>query len=200
MSKSKFVAYGDRGFWAYDVALGVFLKHLIDTAEPLVGSQDNDWLKDAISEWRIVAVVDPYGLEINRNWSPTQLDVFVNLVGQACNSLAERKAIGFVEIHRWPILDEYSLDTRGASEVETGPVVELGQAILGLIDGSLPDPPLGSLWFFGWPEGRTTILMRNEPSSDNQISALQSSVAGSPIARLLGKLRARIAKALTVGR
>jgi len=199
MSKSKFVRYGDRGFWAYDVALGVFLKHLIDVAEPLIGSQDNDWLKEAISEWRIAAVIDPCGLKINQSWSSAQLDVFVNLVGQACNSLAERKVIGFVEIHRWPILDNYSLDTRGASEVETGPVVELGQAIIGLIDGSLSDPPTGSMWFFGWPEGRTTIEMRKERVIDYDVSAEQAPAADSPMASLFRKLRARIAKALTSG-
>jgi hypothetical protein len=158
MSKSKFVSYGDRGFWAYDVALGVFLKHLIDVGEPLVESQNNDWLKKSILEWRVAAVIAPYGLEINQSWSPAQLDVFINLVGQACNSLAERKAIGFVEIHRWPILEDYSLDTRCAREVETGPVVELGQAILGLIDGSLPEPPLGSIY-------GTLVGRRAEPLS-----------------------------------
>src|SRR5262245_61465602 len=75
MSKSKFVRYCDRGFWAYDVALGVFLKHLIDVGEPLVESQNNDWLKKAILEWRVAAVIDPYGLKINQGWSPAQLEV-----------------------------------------------------------------------------------------------------------------------------
>ncbi len=28
-----FVNFGDRGFWAYDIVLGVFLKYLIDVAE-----------------------------------------------------------------------------------------------------------------------------------------------------------------------
>ena len=33
MSQTQYVKYANRGFWAYDVALGVFLKHLIDAAE-----------------------------------------------------------------------------------------------------------------------------------------------------------------------
>ena len=33
MSKTKFVTCGNSHFWAYDVALNVFLKHLIDAAE-----------------------------------------------------------------------------------------------------------------------------------------------------------------------
>jgi hypothetical protein len=41
MSKNKYVAFGDEGFWSYDVALDIFLKHLIDIAEPHVGNFDN---------------------------------------------------------------------------------------------------------------------------------------------------------------
>lgn len=33
MSKTKPVTCADRGFWGYDVAVGIFLKYLIDAAE-----------------------------------------------------------------------------------------------------------------------------------------------------------------------
>jgi hypothetical protein len=49
MTMTQFVRHGDRGFWAYDVALGVFLKHLIDVAEPLAQSQGNNWRSDELS-------------------------------------------------------------------------------------------------------------------------------------------------------
>lgn len=33
MTATQFIEYERDGFWAYDVVLGVFLKHLIDAAE-----------------------------------------------------------------------------------------------------------------------------------------------------------------------
>jgi hypothetical protein len=33
VSKTQYAEYGDRGFWTYNVALGIFLKHLIDADE-----------------------------------------------------------------------------------------------------------------------------------------------------------------------
>jgi hypothetical protein len=50
VSKSKFVGFRDDGFWAYDVGLAVFLKHLIDVAVPHCSSPDGAWLTDAILE------------------------------------------------------------------------------------------------------------------------------------------------------
>src|SRR6476646_12211309 len=33
VSTTKYVNYGGRGFWAYDIVLGVFVKYLIDAVE-----------------------------------------------------------------------------------------------------------------------------------------------------------------------
>ncbi len=54
MSKTQFVDYGDAGFWAYDVALGIFLKYLIDAAEA-VNARTAPWLAVEIENWRTVA-------------------------------------------------------------------------------------------------------------------------------------------------
>ena len=44
MSKTQHVEYRGRTFWAYDVALGVFLKYLIDAAEPLIpAARSSSW-------------------------------------------------------------------------------------------------------------------------------------------------------------
>jgi hypothetical protein len=48
MTATQYVEYANRGFWAYDVALGVFLKHLIDAAETS-GQAQMAWLLTAIS-------------------------------------------------------------------------------------------------------------------------------------------------------
>lgn len=56
-------------------------------------------------------------------------------------------------------LDDLHLSSRGVPKVFTAPVVELGRAILALVEGTLAAPPSGTAWFYGVPQGRTTIGM-----------------------------------------
>lgn len=159
MSRTKFVKYQDRGFWAYDVALAVFLKHLVDVAEPLAAASDGAWLAKAISWWRVIACVSDYGLNIDEAWSARQMDTFIGLADQACNLLGARDRIAADEITAWPILDDIRIFPRGATEVFTVPVVELGRAVVALVNGTLPPAPSGTLWLYGTPEGRQTVRM-----------------------------------------
>lgn len=159
MSKTKFVAYGDwsqaPGFWAYDVALNVFLKYLIDAAQ--ANEQANTaWLSSAISDWRVACVPD-FMLRLDANWSSEQRQTFLDLAEEACAKLAARESIPAEEIVSWPILDDIRIFTRGATEVFTAPVVELGRAIIALVRGELPEAPEGQIWLYGAPEGRQTI-------------------------------------------
>ena len=160
MSKTQFVDYGTQGFWAYDVALGVFLKHLIDAAEASDHAR-TPWLSSAISSWRRVACVSDYGLTLDADWSAEQRQAFIALAEDSCSSLAKRDSIPAEEIAAWPLLDDLRIFPRGATEVATAPVVELGRAIIALVSGNLPEAPHGTAWLYGTPEGRRTIGMRN---------------------------------------
>jgi hypothetical protein len=155
LSKTKFVAYAARGFWAYDVALNVFLKHLIDAAQAS-DQADTPWLFGAISDWRVGCIPD-HRLELDASWSPAQRQTFCILAEQACATLAGRELISAEEIVSWQILEDLELYTRGETEVSTGPVIELGRAIIALMSGHLPDAPEGQIWLYGAPEDRITI-------------------------------------------
>jgi hypothetical protein len=157
MSKTKHVEYLDRWFWAYDVALEIFLKHLIDVAIPHAAAPGNEWLAKAISSWRIVAAVPDYGLEVAPEWSPAQIDVFTRLANQACDLLADRDYIAADEISAWQILDDLRIEPRGEAEVSAAPVVELGRAIIALVQGTAPEPPAEKTWLYGALEGRAAI-------------------------------------------
>jgi len=156
MTKTQYVEYADRGFWAYDVALGVFLKHVIDAAEKS-DQAETAWLSTAISSWRVVACISDYGLTLDADWSAPQKQAFIALGEVACARLAERASIPVGEIVGWPILDDLRIHTRGATEVLTAPVVELGRAIIALVSGELPEAPDGKIWFYGTPTGRQTL-------------------------------------------
>lgn len=53
MSKTMFIEYRGDGFWAYDVAVGVFLKHLIDRAVLYNERQPSPWLGEDIKHWQM---------------------------------------------------------------------------------------------------------------------------------------------------
>jgi hypothetical protein len=159
MSKTKFVSFGDKGFWAYDVALGVFLKYLIDAAEKNE-QVVTPWLSQAVSDWRVMACIQDFGEPLKVGWSASQRQAFVAFAEEACTNLANRESIPASEIVSWPIFEDDRIFTRGATEVHTGPVVELGRAMIALVRGELPDAPKGEIWLYGTPEGLTTLGIR----------------------------------------
>jgi hypothetical protein len=156
VSQTKFVEFGGRGFWAYDVAAGVFLKHLIDAAE--ASSQASaPWLSNAVSSWRVQAGITDFGLTLDPDWSTAQRQAFIALAEEACSKLAARESIPAREIASWPLVDDLRIYPRGASEVLTAPVIELGRAIIALVIGQLPNAPEGKTWLYGTPTGRETL-------------------------------------------
>jgi hypothetical protein len=159
VSKIKFVKYATHGFWAYDVALDIFLKDLIDAAEES-DQTTAPWLSNAISSWRVSCIPD-LGLTLDASWSGAQRQTFVALAEDACARLAKRSSIPADEIVSWPVLDDLRIFPRGETEVLTAPVVELGRAIIALVWGELPQPPSGKIWLYGTPTGRQTIGHRN---------------------------------------
>lgn len=163
MTQTRFVEYGSRGFWAYDVALGIFLKYLIDAASHREEDPTRPWLADAVAWWRIVACVSDYGLSCDPEWSSDQLATFVELTDEACAQLALREVIEPAEVASWHVLDDQTIFLRNAAQVRTSPIVELGLAIRALVTGSLPDAPPGASWLYGSPDGRKTIAMRAPP-------------------------------------
>jgi hypothetical protein len=156
MSKSQPIIYKDCTIWAYDVVLGIFLKHLIDTAEPRSHELENQWLVEEIAQWRIASLYD-YCLHIRESWSPKQFDTFLDLLNQACRTIAEREWFFADEIQSWNILDGTSIYPRGDSRIFTAPIVNLGKAIIALANGTLAEAPAGTAWFYGTEIAPTTI-------------------------------------------
>lgn len=159
MTATKGIQFGNRFFWAYDAAAGVFLKHLIDEVEAS-GQANEPWLSKAVSSWRVEAAITEYGLTLEEEWSSAQRQIFIKLAEGACKKLATRESIPADEIVSWPLVDDLRVFPRGAKEVLTAPIIELGRAIIALVSGDLPRPPEGEAWFYGTPTGRSTIGMK----------------------------------------
>ena len=156
MSSTQFVHFGDRGFWAYDIVLGVFLKHLIDAAEA-TGYSHAPFLDKALRHWRCVPVADS-GFHLEKSWTAPQRQNVIAFVEEACATLATRESIAMEEIVSWPFADDVRLFHRGLKEVLTAAAIELGRAIIALLRDELPNAPKGRVWFFT-DTGRSTIQM-----------------------------------------
>jgi hypothetical protein len=158
MTATKGIEFEGRFFWAYDVAAGVFLKHLIDEAEASEHA-DEPWLSKAVSSWRVQASITEFGLTLEEEWSSAQRAIFIELAEAACKKLETRELIPAKEIASWPMTDKLRISPRSATEVLTAPIIELGRAIIALVSGNLPPSPKGEAWFYGTPTGRSTIRM-----------------------------------------
>ena len=158
MTATKGIEFEGRFFWAYDVAAGVFLKHLIDEAEASEHIHE-PWLSKAVSSWRVQAAITELGLTLEEEWSSAQRAIFIELAEAVCKKLEARESIPAKEIASWPMTDNLRIHPRSATEVLTTPIIELGRAIIALVSGKLPPSPKGEAWFYGTPTGRSTIRM-----------------------------------------
>lgn len=160
MSRTKSVTYKEISFWAYDVALGIILKFLVDTALQCSDPQYRGWLLKNVQQWRVHAITSDFAFEFDSQLSAEQLELILQLMHESCVELAKRESISAGEMKSWNILDGEGLFTRGHPEFPTAPVVELGRAMQELLRGTLPPAPRGTWWFYGTETGRHTIEMR----------------------------------------
>lgn len=169
MSKTLSVQFRGHGFWAFDIVSGVLLKHLIDAAVARDEASDSSsWLAKTVARWRVNAVVSDYGLFLDEGWTQRQCEIVVDLIAGACRVLSERDSIPADEIAAWPILDNQRIFTRGIDPVPTKPVVALGRAVIGLIDGTLAPAPAGTWWYYGTDQTPGTIGMGGPISAEGK--------------------------------
>jgi hypothetical protein len=162
MSKTLFVDWRDDGFWAFDAVSAVFLKHLIDAATSYVERHNEPWLVDAIAKWRFNAVCGDLGLFLDESWSAEQVATFTALAREACVALSKREKIPAEEIQSWQMIDgpDGCCFARGLPFLTTASAIRLGEAIIKLVNGRLPEPPPGTWWFFATEESGATLRKR----------------------------------------
>ncbi|MFN7922513.1 MAG: hypothetical protein U0Q16_20580 [Bryobacteraceae bacterium] len=149
MSRTTYVFYKDRDIWVYDVALGVFLKYLIDAALASDESQQS-WLAAAIDSWRVAACISD--IPACFDYVPAKhRQTIIALAEQACARLEERTSIPADEMAAWSLWEGEGVHSRGRTEVLTAPIVKLGYAVIALLSGESPEPPERRSALHGWP-------------------------------------------------
>jgi hypothetical protein len=166
MSKTTLVQFRGRSLWAFDVSLSILLAELIDTAEALGPQQRPPWLAGAVPKLRVHAAVGDLLFGPDLGLEDGQLDELIALMAQATRRLRQRRSVTAAEAAQWRVLDDHPVLWRSAAAVDTAPIAELGEAIIQLLQGTLPPPPPGTWWYFGLSEGPRTIAMRGPTSPD----------------------------------
>lgn len=163
MSKTLFVQWRDDGFWAFDAVSAVFLKHLIDAATSYLGRHDEPWVRDAIPRWRFNAWCGDLGLYLDESWSVEQVATFTWLAREACSDLSKRERIAADEIQSWQMIDgpDGCCFARGLPFVTTASAIRLGEAVINLVNNTLPEPPPGTWWLFATEEDGATFGKRD---------------------------------------
>lgn len=100
------------------------------------------------------------GFRLMTTWSFSEMQTFIKLSEHACSRLARRELIAAEEIESWSVHGDFKIFPRGSAAIATGPVVELGRAIIALASGNLTEAPHGTWWLLGTLGGRQAIPMR----------------------------------------
>jgi len=162
MSRSLYINFRDDGFWAYDVPSSVFLKFLVDAANDRMAAGTEQWLSNAVCNWRVTAAISELSHYADDEWSQSQIDIVVELCRTTINAIRRGGDIPAYEIESWPILDEHRICTRGHDSVPCEPVARLGEAFVALLQNRLPKLPERHWWFFTLDENPDTIAMRTD--------------------------------------
>lgn len=161
MGKTLYVAFRGQGFWAFDVISSVFLKYLIDAAESDVADREEPWLALAIDSWRFNTHVSDCGLFLDDNWDPWQVQTVRELATAACGELAMRNEITSEEMLSWSVYEGGGVDPRNCASITGESARSLGLAIIQILEGTLPEPPPGTWWFFGTDNAPHPIAKRS---------------------------------------
>jgi hypothetical protein len=186
MSKTKSVGcYGGpppdradprREIWVYDAALSVLLAQTIRAVEQMPPGRRPAWWANCIHDLRVHSIISDFFFDVALGLDAEQREEFARLLLDAAEHLWQRRVLTAQEAANWRVLDNETVIFRGDQPQDTEPIAELGRALAELLRGTLPEPPPGTLWFYGAPGGRSTITMSQpagedagtEPSSSEQ--------------------------------
>lgn len=150
----------EREIWAYDAALSLLLAQVIRTVERLPPERRPAWWAGRVEDLRVQATVSDLYLDLTDDLDADHHGELARLLEEAAERLRQRGAVTPGDVAGWPV----AVTFRGDEPEDTEPVAELGHAMADLVRGTLPEPPAGTLWFFGAPGGRSTIVMTVPPA------------------------------------
>jgi hypothetical protein len=165
MSRTASVSFQERNLWAYDVSLSILLAELINVISDLDLAKRPSWLSELLPDLRRHAILGANAhLDLDLGLSEPEREQLLVLIAEASRRLRERETITAAEAAAWEVLDGHTVIWRSVPTVATCDIADLGDAIIGLVRGTLPTPPDGTWWLYGLPGGPRTIKMDSKPA------------------------------------
>jgi hypothetical protein len=150
----------DNWFWAYDVSLAVVAVEVLRLVDAGASTREPG-LEDLVDRLKApVLVSGTLGLHLV-DLTDAQREQLLALLTEASRRLRARPSVPAAEVmeqaERYVAgVEPYLL--RGASFIDTYPVADLADAVIGLIRGELPPPPpRTTAWLYGWDDSPSAL-------------------------------------------
>lgn len=160
MSSTVPVDYADRWFWAYDVSLSILLVEALHAAHERSATQDLRRPDDLLERLRGHAVLGANLAFSLDGHGDDERHYLLSLIMEAVERLRTYGTITAAQAARQFVLDGRPVFLRGDTHVDTNVVADLGQAMIDLVERTLPPAPTGTVWFLGVEGGPRTIGVR----------------------------------------
>jgi hypothetical protein len=156
MSKTVPVEYGDRFFWAYDVALGILIIEALHVAAELPRPEGAGDVLDGLRAHAQVGASWAFSLD-NEDWSGPQRDFVHRIIAEAGRRLRERGVLTRAEAEVRYVAGNEPFALRFETHVDGAVIAGLAEAVDRLIRDDLPPAPTaGEHWLYGVEGGPLT--------------------------------------------
>jgi hypothetical protein len=160
VSGTVYIGFRDRGVWATSTGLAVLLGAMVGCVEK---RSDAGWLEPVGASWRVQACIRDLGMTLEPDWTFGEVQGVVDVIDEAVSWLMAKGTLEPDELNNWIVLDGMHVDNGRTftQPLPVGGVVDIAQAVKGLLTGTLPEDPEGGWWFVGTDAGPTVMPRRN---------------------------------------
>src|SRR5579862_3408745 len=156
MSKTQSIAFGGRHLWAFDASLAVWLAWFVLEWERR-DRKHMASLESFVAQARLVATIGDYGLDLDALLGPLAIEPFTAIARDVTQQIRVGGPISAASVAAIHLLDGMAPIRRGPELLDPEPIARVGDAIVGLLDGSLVRPPSGTWWCVGTADPAATI-------------------------------------------
>jgi hypothetical protein len=95
---------------------------------------------EPVPDLRVHAIVGAdFHLDLDLGLTDQQRQQLLELIAEVCRRLSERETVTAAEAASWEVLDGQTVTRRSAAALATSAIAELGEAMIELVRGTLPD-------------------------------------------------------------
>lgn len=161
MSRTTTVSFGDRKFWALSDAFGAWLAYLVEVADAHT-TEPESWLGEQTGRWKVAASITDFGADITAG-TADQIGLLRDYALEARELVITRGPLSREDLQGWIVVDDLAVNggnVRIGDVLSVERILEVADAFIALVNGTLPPDPPGGTWFVGTGDGYRTMSER----------------------------------------